>query len=364
MDVIKITKGFKQLLKPTKQQIELIEKTFSYCRKLWNVRLEDILKEEPIYLTIPQYKELYPYMKEVDSLALVSVERNQIQAFKNRKNNPNHFGFLNFKSKHHSSKSYTTCNQKDSVRIINSNTIQIPKLGKVKFKICNPIPNNCKITFATISKDIDNKYYVSLTCTWEKEINIALDKNNSIGLDYSSPHFYVDSQGIRADYPHFYYQYQQKLAKEQRKLSKMQCGSNKYYKQKIKIAKIHKKISNSRLNFCHQLSYSLSTRYDYIMVEDLNMQNQAQSLNFGKKVNDNGFGMFRTFLDYKLKEQGKQLIKIDKWFPSSKTCHVCGSINNDLKLGEFEWVCPNCQEHIDRDINAAINIRNIGIQMI
>lgn len=361
---ISITHGFKGLLKPSKEQEELIIKTFGCCRKLWNLRLADIKSEDPQYLTISQYKEAYPYLKEVDSLALVGVERNQNQAFKNLKSNSKHFNFPRFKSKYFSTQSYTTCNQKGTVRFENS-FIKLPKLGFIKCKMFNKLPSNYKITFTTVSREGDGKYYVSLIVTYEKEINVSpIDKTTSLGLDYSSPHFYVDSHGNTADYPHFFYKYQDKLAKEQRKLSKMDRGSKNYYMQKTKVQKIHKLISNSRLNFCHQLSHQLTNTYDIIVVEDIDLQNQAQTFNFGKKINDNGFGMFRRFLKYKLEEQGKQLIKIDKWFPSSKTCHCCGCINHNLALNDRNWICPDCDAKLDRDVNAAINILNQGLSLI
>lgn len=361
---ILITHGFKGLLRPSKKQEELIIKTFGCCRKLWNLRLADIKSENPQHLTIPQYKEDYPYFKEIDSLALVNIERDQIQAFKNFKSNPKHFGFPKFKSKYFPIQSYTTCNQKGTVRFEN-NYIKLPKLGLVKCKMFNKLPENYRITFTTISKENDDKYYISLLITYEKEINIKpLDKTNSLGLDYSSPYFYVDSQGHIADYPHFFYKYQDKLAREQRKLSKMVKGSNNYYEQKKRIARTHKIISNSRLNFCHQLSHQLADKYDIIVVEDINMQNQSQTLNFGKKVNDNGFGMFRQFLKYKLEEQDKQLIKINKWFPSSKTCRFCGYINHNLTLKDRSWTCPDCGAELERDLNAAINILNQGLSLI
>ena len=362
---ITVTHGFRGLLKPSKSQEELIIKTFGCCRKLWNLRLENILKDNPDYLSIPQYKQLYPYMKEVDSLALVGVERNQIQAFKNFKSDKSHFGLPKFKSKYAPIQSYTTCNQKGTVRFEDDKHIKLPKLGIVKCKMFSKLPPEYKLTFATISKESTGRYYISLTITYEKEIeDKPLDITMAIGLDYSLPNFYVDSNGNSPEYPHYYYVYQEKLAREQRKLSKMKKGSNHYRKQKLKVAKLHKKISNMRLNFCHQLSHFLSQQYDIVCVEDINLQHQAEHKNWGKKTNDNGFGMFRNFLKYKLEEQGKLLIKIDKGFPSSKTCSHCGAINDDLSLEDRTWVCPNCGEIIDRDLNAAINILNMGLSMI
>lgn len=362
---ITITHGFRGLLKPSKPQEELIIKTFGCCRKLWNLRLENILKDSPEYLTIPQYKQLYPYMKEVDSLALVGVERNQTQAFKNFKSNKSHFGLPKFKSKYAPTQSYTTCNQKGTVRLEDDKHIKLPKLGIVKCKMFSKLPSEYKLTFATISRECDGKYYISLTITYEKEIeDKPLDITRAIGLDYSLPKFYVDSNGHSPGYPHYYYLYQDKLAREQRKLSKMKKGSNHYNKQKLKVARLHKKISNTRLDFCHQLSHYLSQQYDIVCIEDINLQHHAEHKNWGKKTNDNGFGMFRSFLQYKLEEQGKLFIKIDKWFPSSKTCHYCGSVNSELSIEDRVWICPSCGEIIDRDLNAAINILNCGLSMV
>ena len=362
---ITITHGFRGLLKPSRDQETLIIKTFGCCRKLWNLRLENILKDNPDYLSIPQYRQLYPYMKEVDSLALVGVERNQIQAFKNFKSDKSHFGLPKFKSKYAPIQSYTTCNQKSTVRFEGDSHIKLPKLGIVKCKMFSTLPTEYKLTFATISKESDGKYYISLTITYEKEIeDKPLDITMAIGLDYSLPKFYVDSNGNSPEYPHYYYVYQEKLAREQRKLSKMKKDSNHYKKQKLKVAKIHKKISNLRLNFCHQPSHFLSQQYDIICVEDINLQHHAEHKNWGKKTSDNGFGMFRAFLKYKLEEQGKLFIKIDKWFPSSKTCHYCGIINSELSIDDRTWRCPSCGEIIDRDLNAAVNILDMGLSMI
>ena len=342
---ITITHGFRGLLRPSKDQEVLIVKTLGCCRKLWNLRLENILKDEPEYLTIPQYKELFPYMKEVDSLALVNVEKNQIKAFKNFKSDKSHFGLPKFKSKYAPIQSYTTCNQKGTVRFEDSRHIKIPKVGVIKCKMFSTLPDNYKLTFATISREGDGKYYISLTITYEKEIELRpLDVTKTIGLDYSLPSFYVDSNGETPNYPHYFYQYHQK--------------------QKLKVARIHKKISNARLDFCHKLSYLLSQQYDIVCIEDINLQHQAEHKNWGKKTNDNGFGMFRSFLKYKLEEQGKKFIKIDKWLPSSKTCRFCGSINESLSLEDRIWICPSCGEIIDRDINAAINILNQGLSMV
>ena len=190
-----------------------------------------------------------------------------------------------------------------------------------------------------------------------------LSKDKALGLDYASHSFYVDSQGREADYPRFYRNTQNKLAKEQRKLANMKLGSNNYQKQKIKIATIHEHIANQRKDWLHKLTFRLANEYDYICIEDINMKNMARSLKLGKSTMDNGFGMFRQFLAYKLEDKGKMLVKIDKRFPSSKMCRFCGTVNTNLKLSDRIWTCA-CGKTLNRDENAAINILNAGLSMV
>lgn len=184
----------------------------------------------------------------------------------------------------------------------------------------------------------------------------------TLGLDYSSHDFYVDSNGNKADYPRYYRKAEKRLKCQQCKLSHKKLGSNNRNKQRMKVAAIHEKTANQRKDFCHKLSRKIANSYDAVCVEDINLHGLAGSLELGKSTNDNGFGMFRTFLKYKMEDQGKLLIVIDKWYPSSKMCHECGTINQNLKLKDREWTCSCCGAHIDRDINAAKNIRDVGLK--
>ena len=184
-----------------------------------------------------------------------------------------------------------------------------------------------------------------------------------IGLDFSMNTLYVDSEGKRANYPRFYRQALEKLAKEQRVLSRRKKGSNRWHKQRLKVAKLHEKIANQRKDFLHKLSRQIADQYDCVAIEDLNMKGMSQALHFGKSVADNAWGMFTSFLQYKLEEQGKQLIKIDKWFPSSKTCSKCGRIKDSLSLSKRLFCC-GCGLVADRDTNAAINIKKEGMKRL
>ena len=328
-----INRAYKFRLYPNEEQKIMFAKTFGCVRFVYNRMLEDKIKhyqetKEKLNNTPAQYKSEFEWLKEVDSLALANAQINLQSAYNNFFRSPK-IGFPKFKSKRQDKNSYTTNNQHGSVSIINGK-LKLPKVGLVKMVQHRVIPSDQKIKSATIEKTSSGKYYVSILVEFEKEIpNFQLDKTKALGLDYASHSFYVDSQGKEANYPKFYRNAQTVLSKEQRKLSLMKYGSHNYEKQRIRVAKTHEHIANQRKDWLHKLSFELAESYDYICVEDINMQNMAQSLKLGKSTNDNGFGMFRTLLAYKLTERGKRLIKINKWFPSSKTCRFCGCVNKE-----------------------------------
>ena len=247
--------------------------------------------------------------------------------------------------------------------IIQGGKIKLPKIGFVKIKQHRTIPENYKLKSVTVSKNASGKYYASILFEYENQIQ-KTEPQEFLGLDFSMHELYVASDGTSANYPRFYRQVLQKLEREQRKLSKMQKGSNNRNKQRIKVAKLHEKVANQRKDFLHKQSRQIANAYDCVCIEDLNMKAMSQAMNFGKSVSDNGWGMFTAFLKYKLEEAGKQLVKIDKFFASSQLCNICGYQNSDTKnLSVREWTCPCCQTHHNRDINAAINIRNEGMRL-
>lgn len=366
---MKLNKAFKFRLLPNQEQINLLTKTFGCCRFVYNKMLEDKIKyyektKKILSVTPAQYKQEFEWLKEVDSYSLCNEQMNLQAAFKNFFRNPK-VGFPKSKSKKNDKNSCTTSNVSNVLRINNNHQIHLNKFGWVNFKEHRKIPNDYKIKSATITKTSSGKYYISVLTEYEYEIpKRVLDKSKSLGLDYSSHDFYVDNQGRSPENLHHYYRdLQNKLAFHQRKLSHMIKGSNNYLKQKIVIARIHERIANQRKDFIEKESTKLTNLYDIICVENIDLSDIAQSLKLGKSTLDNAFGTFRNRLEQKMMLQGKLVIKIDKWFPSSKLCRFCGCINKDLKLSDRVWKCE-CGEILNRDENAAINILNEGLRQI
>lgn len=372
-----IRKAYKYRVYPNKAQEELIQKTFGCVRFVYNHFLEDRIaayREDGVGRTFFQQNKLltalkqeYEWLKEPDKNALQNALRDLNTAYQNffrRVKSGEAPGFPKFKSKKNDRKSYSTANSNGKDIRVDRKKIHLPKLGYIKARISRELPDGCRIISATISQDPSGKYYVSIGTEREVEDPVEeLDQSNALGLDYSSPHFYVDSEGNKADMPHFYREAEKKLAKEQRKLSKMAKGSNNYRKQKIRVARAFERVRNCRMDWQHKESTRLAEKYDFICVEDINYQDMARGLHLAKATNDNAFGQFRGFLQYKMAERGKKLITIDKWYPSSKICRFCGSINADLTLKDREWDC-SCGAHILRDLNAAINIREEGLRLV
>jgi putative transposase len=370
-----MNKAFRYRIYPTKEQESFFAKTFGCVRFVYNKMLserkaiyeeykddKEQLKKQKLP-TPAKYKKEFEWLKEVDSLALANAQLNLNSAYRNFFRSKS-AGFPKFKSRKNPVQSYTTNNQKGTIRLIDSKTIRLPKVGNVKIKLHRQIPKDAGIKSATISKTATGKYHISILVEYDTDIKpVVPTVGTTLGLDYSSVSLFVDSNGQNADYPRFYRQAELRLKQEQRRLSKMHKGSNNRNKQRIRVARLHEKVANQRKDFLHKLSRQITNAYDAIAIEDLNMRGMAQSLTLGKSTNDNGFGMLKNFLAYKLAEQGKPLITIDKWFPSSKMCHCCGNINKALTLTDRMWTC-SCGITHDRDINAAINIKNEGCRIL
>lgn len=316
--------------------------------------------KEKLNNTPAQYKTEFEWLKEVDSLALANAQMNLQTAYNNFFRDKI-IGFPKFKSKKNNHHSYTTNCVTNNIKLQDGYLV-LPKLKAVKIKQHRAIPQGYKLKSVTVSKTPTGKYFASILFEYEQNIT-PITLQSFVGLDFSMKELYVASDGSSACYPRYYCLALDKLAKEQRKLSKMQKGSNNRNKQRIQVARLHEKVANQRKDFLHKLSRQITNVYDCVCVENLNMQDMSQSLNFGKSVTDNSFGAFVTMLDYKLTEHGKRLIKIDKWFPSSKTCSCCGSVKDSLSLAERTYKCEVCGAKLDRDYNASINIKNEGMRL-
>ena len=357
----------------------MFAKTFGCCRKVYNLMLSDKIESYKstgkfIAVTPAKYKKDYLYLKEIDSLALANVQLNLQSAFKNRfsKSRKKNNGFPKFKSAKHSRKSYTTNNQKGTVAIIDNQYIKLPKIGKVKAAIHRIPDDSWAIKSATISQESDGKYYISVLFEFENIANTYVaDKNNAISLDYASDGLYVDNNGNVGTNHKYYRESHDKLAKLQRRLSRMQgskkheAKSNNYIKQLRKVNKIHRHIANQRLDNLHQISTKIANLYDVVCVESLNMKSMSnKGFGNGKATLDNGYGMFLSMLEYKLSERNKYLVKVDKWFPSSQICHRCGEVHPEMKNLTIRTMKCDCGLVISRDQNAAINILREGLRIL
>lgn len=375
MPVQKLNRAIMYRAYPTPEQQVLLSKTFGCVRFVWNHMLMDAQQfwDEAGVFFIPtpaKYKNEFPFLKEIDSGALCNAQLDLKEARKRHREDPKNVGVPTLKSKRKSKMSYTTnvhsYVKKDGQLVktleLTEDAVHLPKVGFVKIKKHRSPGNGWQLKAATVSCTRSGKYFVSLLYEFEKDIQpIKPTKETSLGLDYSSHDFYVDSNGDVANYPRFYRQSEAKLARAQRRLSRMQFGSHHYDKQLYKVRVLQEHIANQRKNFCHTASTAIAKQYDAVFVEGINLRGLAGSLKLGKSTNDNGFGMFRTMLEYKLTSQGKTFAKTDKWYPSSKTCSVCGFIKNDLTLADRVWTCSACGTTHNRDHNAAINIRNVGL---
>jgi putative transposase len=365
----KQNKAYKFRLYPTDEQTLIMLKTFGCVRFVYNKMLAErkgtyeLLKDDNEALkkakhpTPAKYKKEYEWLKEVDSLALANAQLNLDKAYKAFFRGD--AKFPKFKSKRHK-QSYTTNVVNGNIQLLDGH-IKLPKLKMVKIKQHRAIPSGYKIKSCTLSMTASGKYYISILTEYEKEIE-SKEIEKVVGLDFAMDGLFVDSQGEKANYPKFYRQMLEKLAKEQRKLSRKKKGSSNWNKQRIRVAKIQEKTANQRKNFLHHKSKELVSNFDAVVIEDLDMKGMSQALKFGKSVADNGWGMFTSFLQYKLKEQGKQLIKIDKWFPSTQTCSSCGN-THPMPMNIRMYVC-SCGVNLDRDYNSALNIKKEGIRLL
>ena len=371
---------------PKANQSELINQTIGCARFIYNAMLHDFY-ENNIIKTPAKYKNDYPFLKDVDSLALANSQMDLKQAFRNYKQNKDHFGKPRYKKKSYSKLSYKTNNQNGTVRIENN------KLILPKFKSGIPIVVHRKVDGLIKSVTIEHvshSYYTATILYDVPDTNIkpVLSKDNTVGIDLGLTHLAITSEHKKYDNPKHYRKSQQKLRKEQKTLSRHfeqnvkrrvydkngkcikiifhkplhECKN--YQKQRTKVAKDHNKIKKQRLDNLHKVSTNIIKNHDYIVVETLKVKNLMKNRKLSKSIADVGWSTFLNMLEYKAERHGKQIIHIDQWFPSSQLCSNCHHNSGKKPLKIREWTCTNCHETHDRDINAAMNIKQKGLEMI
>ena len=371
--------AIKYRLYPTSEQKIMFAKTFGCCRKVYNLMLSEKIESYKttgkfVAVTPAKYKKDFPYLKEVDSLALANVQLNLQSAFRNHfdRNRRKKTGFPKFKSAKHSRKSYTTNNQNGTVAIIDSRYIRLPKIGKVRAVIHRVPGTDWKLKSATVSCSSDDRYYVSVLFEYKNSAPAYVaDENNAIGMDYASDGLYVDDKGNIGTNHKFYRESHKKLAKEQRRLSRKKGSrkgedkSHNYLKQQRKVNRIYTHIANQRKDNLHKISAEIANQYDIVCVENLNMRNMSnRGFGNGKATLDNGYGMFLDMLEYKLANRGKYLVKVDRWYPSSQICHCCGKRHPEMKDLRIRTMRCECGYVMDRDRNAAMNIKKEGLRIM
>lgn len=375
-----VQKGIRVRLYPTEKQEVLINKTLGCCRFVHNQTLADCKQSyeqtqhfpsQNIRITnLVPLKETYNFLKEVDSKALQQSVRDLNSALNNFFKNKNHFGFPKFKSKRNLKQSYRTPWDNGRADVLDNRHIKLPKLGRVRTKRFD-MPDVYKIFNIIVEKTNTWKYYASICI--ETEVQPLPRTEKQVGFDLGLIDLLVGSDGTRYARPKFDYINKDKLAKEQRKLSKMRTKLERvnvnldecknYQKQKHKVAKLYEHIANCAKDFNHKLSRKLVEEYDFIAMEDLNVSGLIKNYKLAYSISDVRWSQLLSFIQYKCRWYGKDFKQVDRFYASSKICSCCGTYHKDIvnSLSVREWICPDCGTHHDRDINAA---RNILIQAL
>ncbi len=379
--------GLKLRAYPTPYQEELIAKTIGCARFSFNFYLKErieVYNLTKLSLSCNTFKKsfnvikqhpMFNWLKEVDKFALECALEQVEDAYDRFFKGQN--GFPKFKSKHRSKQSYSTKETNGNIQLdIQDEVVKLPKVGKVHISLSKKhramFQQNgltAKIKSATVTRHSSGQYYISLK--FEEIVPLeakqdvqTIPSDQIIGCDLGLTHFLIDSNGRKVENPRYLKNNLKKLARLQRRLKHKKMGSSNSQKLKQKISKLHLHIANMRKDFLHKESRKLVNENQVIILEDLNVKGMIKNKKLARHIADVSWGMFTTFVSYKANWEGKHVVLVDRFFPSSKQCHGCKEKNTLLSLSDRVWVCPSCGTEHDRDQNAALNIKEEGIRLL
>lgn len=362
--------AFKYRIYPNAKQRQLIQKTFGCVRFVYNYYLaqcKQLLKENQPRLTykqcsrdLTQLKIMNPWLKESDKFALQNALRDLDRAYENFFTKEK-VGYPRFKSKKSSYQSYKTNFTNNNIEFLGKE-IKLPKLGKLRIR-----DKRCplgRVISATLSRNASGQYFISLCCT-DMQLDLWKATHQSVGIDLGLKDYAITSDGVKYKNPRYFEQSFKRLAFLQRALSRKTRGSSNWEKAKLRLARLYLHVANQRKDYLHKLSHEIVRQYDVISVEKLKVANMVKNHHLSRNIEDASWAEFRRQLKYKANWYGKTFTEVDTFYPSSQICSACGYQNAEVKnLSVRFWQCPQCHAYHDRDMNAAINIREQGIKLI
>lgn len=371
-------RGFKYRIYPNESQRDQIARTFGCCRFVYNRALDvkktaysetgksiatnDLIKMIPAWKRDPETS----WLAQVDSMALQQSIRDLDRAYKNffrRVREGGKPGFPKFKSRRRSRQSYRT----NGGKVVDRNHIALPKLGTVRAKVSRPLQG--RFMSVTVSLDAAGRYFATFLCT-DVPTKDTPATDREVGIDLGVETLATLSDGTKIENPRHLEKYERKLAREQRRLSRRKGScrgekpSGRYLKQRKRVARIHAKIADARTDALHKVTTMLADENQVLCMEDLNAKGMVRNHHLAKAVSDASFGEFARLLEYKCAGRGRTLVKVGRFYPSSKTCSSCGHRLDALPLSVRSWDCPACSAHHDRDVNAARNILTEGKRIL